>query len=185
MPEVKRVRPGTALKPSVFSTPTSSDAASGAISIDAADFTRGHGGGALEWRTIPNLGRGPGAVTALPQGRPPTSQKDGVHLEYALEMPQARDATVQLHLLPTLNTSGDVDVRLGVSIDEGARQTLALRLIPSPDAPKVQEQRDWEKAVIDNDFVLEAKFPGLAAGAHRLKVWRLDDNMLLARIVVR
>ena len=124
-------------------------------------------------------------MTAFPQGRASTSQADGVYLEYSLELPQAGDTTVQLHMLPTLNTSGGVDVRSGVSIDDGAVQVVALRLVPSPDPPKIQEQRDWEQAVIENNFVLEAKFPGLQAGKHVIKVWRIDDNALLGRIVVR
>jgi len=182
MPEVKRVTASAAPAALTFAAPT--PARSG-ISIEAADFERENGGGAFQWRLIPNLGRGPGAVTALPQGRPSTTQMDGVYLEYPVNLPKAGDTTVQLHLLPTLNTSGGVDVRVGVSIDDGAMQTVALRLIPSPDPPKMQEQRDWETAVIDNNFVLEAKFPGLAAGKHTIKVWRIDDNALLGRIVVR
>jgi hypothetical protein len=183
MPEVKRVEKSAAPSAIAFAMPVSSEMKNGVISIEAADFVRGNGT-AFNWRVIPNLGRGPGAVTAFPQGRPATTQNDSVYLEYALNLPKAGDTTVQLHLLPTLNTSGGVDVRIGVSLDEGAMQTVALRLIPSPDPPKVQEQRDWEQAVIDNNFVLAAKFPGLAAGKHVVKVWRLDDNALLSRITV-
>jgi hypothetical protein len=180
---VKRVEKSAAPATIAFAMPVSSEMKNGVISIEAADFVRGNGT-AFNWRVIPNLGRGPGAVTAFPQGRPATTQNDSVYLEYALNLPKAGDTTVQLHLLPTLNTSGGVDVRIGVSLDEGAMQTVALRLIPSPDPPKVQEQRDWEQAVIDNNFVLAAKFPGLAAGKHVVKVWRLDDNALLSRITV-
>jgi hypothetical protein len=182
MPEVKRVAASAAATPIAFVTPTA--AKSGTITIEAADFVRGHGGSGMGWHVIPNLGRGPGAVTAFPQGRATTSREDGVHLEYALNLAKPGDTTVQLQLLPTLNTSGGRDVRIGVSLDDGATQVLALRLIPSPDPPKIQEQRDWEQAVIENNFVLEAKFPGLAAGKHVIKVWRIDDNALLSRIVV-
>ena len=38
--------------------------------------------------------------------------------------------------------------------------------------------------MIDNDFVLEAKFPELSAGKHVIKVWRIDDNVLLTRLAV-
>ncbi len=155
------------------------------IAIEAARFTRTHAGKDLSWRVIPNLGRGAGAVTALPQGRAATTQADAVYLEYAVNLPRAGDATVQLHLLPTLNTDGGVDVRVGVSIDGGAMQTLSMRLTPSPDPGKTPEQRNWEQAVIDNNFVLEAKFPNVGGGEHTLKIWRLDDNVLLHRIVVR
>jgi hypothetical protein len=150
--------------------------------IEAAHFVRAYAGKGLAWWTIPNVGHGAGAVTALPQGRPATSQSDGVYLEYSVNVPRASDRVVELHLAPTLNTSGEVDVRVGVSLDSGPMQTLSMRLTPSPGPPTMQEQHDWEKAVINNDFVLETKFPGVTAGKHLIKVWRIDDNMVLTRL---
>ena len=184
MPELKRVSAGTA-PASAASVATGSESGKREITIDASRFTRAHAGKDLAWRVIPNLGRGAGAVTAFPQGRAATTQADAVYLEYAVNVPRAGDAAVQLHLLPTLNTDGGVDVRVGVSIDDGAMQTLSMRLTPSPDPGKTPEQRNWEQAVIDNNFVLETKFPALSAGRHLIKVWRLDDNVLLTRIVLR
>jgi hypothetical protein len=73
---------------------------------------------------------------------------------------------------------------VGVSVDDGPMQTLSMGLTPSPGAAKTEETRNWERAVIDNDFVLEAKFPGVTVGNHVIKVWRIDDNMVLTRLVV-
>jgi len=181
MPEVRRVTNAgvTRLAPG-----KTAPVPAGAIAIEAVRFAQAHGGAGLTWRAIPNLGSGAGAVVALPQGRAATTQADGVYLQYGVTIPHAGDATVALHLLPTLQTSGGVDIRVGVSIDDGAMQTLAMRLTPSPGPPTMQEQRDWEKAVTNNEFVLEAKFPGLAKGKHAIKVWRLDDNALLAKLIV-
>ncbi len=78
-----------------------------------------------------------------------------------------------------------MDIRVGVSIDDGAMQTLSMRLTPSPGPPTMQEQRNWEQAVINNEFVLEAKFPSLGAGNHVIKVWRIDDNALLTKLVLK
>ncbi len=153
--------------------------------IDAMDFVQASGWKDFTWRPFPHLGHGRGGVIALPQGKPATTQADGVHVDYALDYRWSRDATVQLHLSPTLNTSGGVDVRIGVSIDDQPMQTLSMRLTPSPDPGKTPEQRAWEQAVIDNNHVLEAKFTGLTRGSHVIKVWRLDDNALLTRIVVK
>ena len=183
MPEVKRVPMVSPAAKIVFVKPA--PVARDAISIDASRFTRVHASKDLAWRVIPNLGGGAGAVTAFPQGRAATKQADAVYLEYPVKLPRAGDAAVQLHLLPTLDTNGGVDVRVGVSIDDGPMQTLSLRLTPSPDPGKTPEQRNWEQAVIDNNFALEAKFPRISAGRHVIKVWRLDDNLLLHRIVVR
>jgi hypothetical protein len=154
------------------------------IAIEAVRFIKAQDGAGLTWHAIPNLGAGAGAVIALPQGRPETTPADAVYLQYRANLTRAGDATVALHLLPTLQTSGGVDIRIGVSVDDGDMQTLAMRLTPSPGPPTMQEQRDWEKAVINNEFVLEAKFPDLAKGRHAIKVWRLDDNAVLAKLIV-
>jgi hypothetical protein len=188
MPEVKRTlnsAPGSLLHTRIAFASAGEPSASGEMRIAATRFTRAQDGKGLEWRVIPNLGHAPGAVTALPQGRPPTAQADGVRLEYAVRLPRAGDATVQLHLVPTLQTNGGVDIRIGVSIDDGDVQTLSMRLTPSAGPPTMQEQRNWEKAVTDNEFALEARFPGVAKGAHVVKVWRIDDNALLGGLVVR
>ena len=184
MPELKRVSSNGPVN-FVMSEPLSAVRKDGAIVIEASRYARARNAKGLTWRTIANLGTDLGAVTAFPQGQPSTTKEDAVYLEYPVKIPRAGDATVQLHMLPTLNTSGGVDVRIGVSIDDGDMQTLSMRLTPSPDPGKTPEQRNWERAVIDNNFVLEAKFPGLAAGKHTIKVWRLDDNVLLTNSPVR
>jgi hypothetical protein len=178
--------PDSLLRNSIaFAAPGSLSGRATEIRIDAARFGQAHDGMALNWRTIPNLGRGgTGAVTALPQGRPATSQADGVYLEYPVKIVSPGDTRVALHLAPTLDTNGGVDVRIGVSVDAGAMQTLSMRLTPSPEPARTTETRNWEKAVSDNDFVLEADFPGLSAGKHTIKVWRVDDNALLTQLVV-
>ncbi len=102
-----------------------------------------------------------------------------------MKLPYLDDTKVQLQMAPTLNTSGGVDVRIGVSLDDGPMQTLSMRLTPAPGPVTTQEQRDWTQAVIDNQFVLEAAFPEVSAGKHVIKVWRLDDNAVLTRLVVR
>jgi len=49
--------------------------------------------------------------------------------------------------------------------------------------PVYQEQRDWEEAVKDNARMLEAVFAGVGAGKHTIKIWRLDDNVVVQKIV--
>jgi hypothetical protein len=153
--------------------------------IEAASFSKANDAMGLTWHAIPHLGHGTGAVLTLTQGRPATTQADAVYVEYPLTVERTRDVSVRVHLLPTLNTSGGVELRIGISIDEGSMQTLSMRLTPSPDPGKSPEQRNWEKAVIENQFALEAMFPDLAAGPHVIRIWRLDDNVLLDRLVVR
>lgn len=86
--------------------------------------------------------------------------------------------------MPTLGTGADGKLRVGVSIDDGPVEVLTDLLTPAPNAADSQPKRDWNKAVEDNARTLTAHFPGVAAGRHVLKVWRIDDNVVLQRIVV-
>ncbi|MDQ0251407.1 hypothetical protein J2W22_003471 [Sphingomonas kyeonggiensis] len=152
--------------------------------IEAPDFVRAVGGKGLSWKVIPHLGRTQGAVLALPQGRSATTPADGVRLEYAVPVAKAGELNVQLILVPTLGTGLDGKLRVAVSIDEGPVQVLTDLLTPAPNAADSQPKRDWNKAVEDNARTLVARFPGVSAGRHVLKVWRIDDNVVLQRIVV-
>jgi glycosyl hydrolase family 115 len=142
------------------------------------------GGSGLAWRTIPHLGRASGAVTAFPQGRGPTTQHDGVRLEYDVHVSTARDLTVHLHLVPTLDVSGERALRIGVSVDEEAMRILTDRLVPAAGEPLTQEMRDWNQTVADNARMVQATFPRIAAGKHVIKIWRLDDNVVLQKVIV-
>jgi hypothetical protein len=63
-------------------------------------------------------------------------------------------------------------------------QTLTDRLTPAPTTTTTQEQRDWNQAVQDNARVLQATFPKIAPGRHVIKVWRLDGNSVLQKLVL-
>lgn len=179
MPEVKRV---TGKSRSVADLHQGK--AGVATTIEAGDCARAVGGKGLRWQVIPHLGRTREAVLALPQGQPATSVTDGIRLEYPVPVAKAGDLDVQLILVPTLGTGADGKLRVGVSIDDGPVQLLTDLLTPAPNAADSQPKRDWNKAVEDNARTLTARFPGVAAGRHVLKVWRIDDNVVLQRIVV-
>ncbi|HEY8876381.1 MAG TPA: glycosyl hydrolase 115 family protein, partial [Roseateles sp.] len=159
-------------------------AASKAITLEAPRFSRAINAQGLTWTAIPNLGHGLGAVTALPQGRAPTTLADGVRLEYDVDMPQAGDMQLSLHMVPTLDTRNAGGIRLAVGIDDQPAQELKLNLVPTPGPELSRAEKDWARAVKDNDFVLSASFKGLQAGRHVIKVWRLDDNAVLQKLVL-
>jgi len=177
MPEVTRV---TGAPRAIAPQPV---AASDAIVLEANDYLRAVDGKGLRWRAIPHLGRTRAAVLALPQGQPATIPEDGVWLEYAVPVARAGELAVQLILLPTLGTGADGKLRIGVSLDDGPVQLLTDLLTPAPNAADSQPKRDWNRAVEDNARTLTARFPGVSAGKHVVKVWRIDDNVVLQRIV--
>jgi hypothetical protein len=186
MPDVTRVATLETSKPVRFATirATTTPGQGEVIAIEAPHFTRAVNGAGLTWRVIPHLGRTLGAVTAFPQGLAPTSEQDDVHLEYDVTLSKPGDLTVTLLMVPTLDTTGKGTLRTGISIDGGSIQTLTDRLMPAPTATTTQEQRDWTRAVKDNARVLEGHFPDIGTGRHVIKVWRLDGNCVIQKLLL-
>jgi Glycosyl hydrolase family 115/Gylcosyl hydrolase family 115 C-terminal domain len=187
MPEVKRLAIKGAPIPVVFTSVSAGIPAKDdhdVIALEAPHYTRAVGGEGLTWNAIPHLGRTLGAVTTLPQGHAPTTSHDGVHLDYDITLKHSGDLAVQLIMVPTLDFTGQGSLSIGVSVDGLPVQILTDCLVPAPNDATSQAQRDWNKAVEDNGRTLVANFPGIAAGKHVVKVWRLDDNAVLQKLVV-
>jgi hypothetical protein len=181
MPQIQRLPTQATPRPIAFSTPTIERG--GAIVIEAPHYSRAVAGKGLTWQIIPHLGRTLGAISAFPQGRAPTTQQDGVRVEYDLVLSAAGDLTVHMYMVPTLDVSGRGAMRIGISLDEGPMHTLTDRLVPATGEVMSQERRDWSKAVEDNARVLQTTFTRVAAGKHVIKIWRLDDNVVMQKLV--
>jgi len=191
-------QPATNVMPNVQRVPGNTDAAdvqrqleqgpgmavSKVVTLEAPRFSRSSDGRGLSWTAIPNLGQGQGAVTALPQGRAPTTLADGVTLEYDVDLPFGGDMVLDLHMVPTLDTRNAGGIRLAVGMDDRLPQELRLSLIPTPGAEQTREEKDWAQAVKDNDFVLKARLKDVKPGRHLIRVWRLDDNAVLQKLVL-
>jgi hypothetical protein len=149
--------------------------------LDASRFSRAQNGKGFTWRVIPGLQ----AVTAFPQGQPATTPADNVRLEYDVSLDRGGDMTLLLYLVPTLDTKGHDGIRIGVSIDDSPVQTLISQLEPTADDSKSQAQKDWVRAVTDNVHVLRTRLPGVKPGKHTLRIWRLDDNAVLQKLVLQ
>ncbi len=173
MPAVQRIPGGT--PPVRF---RAADGPNGGTyaAIEATDFKRASSAKGLTWQAIPRLGRTVGAVGAFPQGSPSTTSADGIRLEYDATLAHGGEAVLRLYMVPALDTRGKDGLRIGVSIDDGPVQMLTMNL-------KVDGQ-DWSRAVRDNAFPLEARVGQLSAGSHTIKLWRIDDNMLVQKLVL-
>jgi len=183
MPEVRRVPLRGRSVPAIAFDAPSRDGAAKTV-IEAVHYSRAVDGQGLRWQAIPHLGQGEGAMLALPQGRAATTPADGVRLEYDIVVERPGALAIDLVLVPTLDTTGGSTLRIGVSLDQGPVQVLSDSLVPAPNASLSQAQRDWSQAVIENQRVLHAVLPAVAAGRHTLKLWRLDDNVVLQQVRV-
>jgi hypothetical protein len=156
----------------------------GIVALEATAFSRARNAAGLRWTPIANLGRTEGAVLALPQGRPATSPSDGVCLEYDVTVEKAGAAILALHLAPTLDASGGRGVRVGVSIDNGPVQMLRAELEATGGAQNTPPTKRWAEAVRDNVVRLTADLGNVSEGRHVVKIWRIDDNMALQKVVL-
>jgi hypothetical protein len=186
MPSITRVGGDTPTerrnpRPTFVAGPAAPD---GILAIEAPAFSRARNARGLNWTRIPHLGRTDGAVVALPQGRPATTSEDGVRLEYDVVVTRAGPGQLTLYLAPTLDTIGKDGVRFGVSIDGGAVQTLQARLEATGGAQDTPEKQNWARAVRDNVVQLSAALGHVAAGSHTIKIWRIDDNVVLQKLVL-
>ncbi|MBN8820089.1 MAG: glycosyl hydrolase 115 family protein [Sphingomonas sp.] len=155
----------------------------GVLAIEALDFTSASSGKGLRWTAVPHLGRTKGAVLALPQGQPPTAQSDGVSLTYDVVVKRAGPADVTLYLAPTLDTQGGNGGRIGVSLDDGPMHVLQAHLEATGGAQDNPAKMLWAQSVCDNVMRLTASVGQVSVGRHRIRIWRLDDNMVLQKLV--
>ncbi|UDF03037.1 glycosyl hydrolase 115 family protein [Asticcacaulis sp. AND118] len=152
--------------------------------IEAVDYTRAMKGNGVEWRAINDLGHAKGAMISYPQGVASSTTEDNVRLDYDLDTAQGGAIRVRLVLSPTLDTSSKGGVRVGVSLDDGAPQILSSILQPTGGGANTPQEQAWYKAVIGNAEWLDATFEGVASGKHTLKIWRIDDNVVLQKLVI-
>jgi len=101
-----------------------------------------------------------------------------------VQVTEAGPASLTLILAPTLDTSGSGGVRIGVSLDDGPVQTLVAALEATGGAQDTPGKQRWAKAVCDNEVRLSADMGQLAPGKHVIKVWRLDDNAVLQKLIL-
>jgi hypothetical protein len=183
MPSISRVNDGISSGKPVFVTRPAS-AHPGIIAMEAGSFTRARNAKGLRWTTVPRLGRTAGAVVALPQGQPATSPRDGVALDYDVDVTHGGPGMLTLYLAPTLDTIGEAGVAIGVSLDDGPVTTLRAALEATGGAQDTPGKQRWASAVCDNVVRLAADLGTVSPGKHRISIWRLDDNVVLQKLVL-
>ena len=146
-------------------------------SADRAD-AKSDGAG-ISWGPIPHLGTYGFAMASMPQGRPATTPADDVSLDYTVNAREFGDYRLTVQLVPTLDTYGDTGLRFGVQLDDGPVHTMTARLDPTNGATDTPAQAAWVEAVIENGVDLSHVFEDVAAGQHRVTIYRIDDNVVL------
>ena len=153
----------------------------GVVAIEAEHAARRVDADGVHWTTIPGLGRTRSALVALPaDAAQSVPGGTGARLEYPLWLQADGDVDVRVSVSPSLDFRGGDGLRFALSLDDQAPQVLTLALDPTPGHADFQA---WSKAVVDSVHVAVSR-QRATAGAHTLKLWRIDPGVAFQRIEV-
>jgi hypothetical protein len=80
--------------------------------------------------------------------------------------------------VPTLDTIGKGGQRFAIQLDDGPVETLAIELEPTGGAADTPAKQAWYEAVSKNEVELSRTLGRLIRGEHRLRFYRIDDNVI-------
>jgi hypothetical protein len=156
--------------------------AGGAVSIEAAHYSRLVSSGGVSFQLLPDIGRTGAAMTPSPVTAPAqTPGGDSPHLEYDMYLLGAGDVSVSVYLSPRNSVLHNGGLRYGISIDAAPIQTVNVNL---GDDLTGGGNRTWERHTSDNcNLTKTTHFVG-AAGTHVLKFWMVDPTVIVQKLVV-
>ena len=155
----------------------------GYVSIEAEHFTNKIDAGDNKWIKVEDYGHTLSAMRATAPANIPsaTPGKDAPCLEYKMYLFTTGKLDITSIWAPTLNFMAGRPVRFAVSVDNGAPETVTL--VPA-DYNAMHANMDWEKAVADNARFSVSSVNIDKPGYHTLKIWMIDPNVLLQKILI-
>ena len=180
----------------------------GEFSIPANKFNANVAGKKSKWLLLPDLGRDEACMGIFPVTAPSETPKTAPRLEYKMYLNQQDKTTFCIGILPTQDVNPERGLRIAVSIDNGEPQILDARkglvdtfteytptnlanskvLKPLPPLNKeialVGTGKLRRNEIFDNIRWLDVQLDVAAPGFHTLKVFMIDPELVLERIVV-
>lgn len=178
------------------------------FSIPAYFYNANIPGKQAKWTFLPDLGRGKGNMGILPVTAESTlSHKKAARLEYRIYLPSAGKTTVALGILPTQDVNPARGLRIAAGMDNktpvvlDARKGLVdtfgeytpqnlklskvLKPLPAPNALALSGNgKPMRNEVFDNMRWLDVELDVDKPGFHTLKVYMVDPEIVLEKIVV-
>ncbi|MFP9100635.1 glycosyl hydrolase 115 family protein [Flavobacterium sp. RHBU_24] len=181
---------------------------SGEFSIPADKFSASVPDKDAKWIVLPDLGRAEACMGIYPVTASSVSPNKAPRLEYNIFLPEAGPTKVCLGILPTQDINPARGLRIAVAIDGSEPIVLDARkgyhdefkeytpanlarsktLIPlpdrGPDYALVSRSKPRRSEVFDNQRWLDINLDVQSAGMHTLKIYMVDPEVVLERIVV-
>ena len=149
----------------------------GVVSIDAQDATAHRDAKGISWSVIPGFGETRSGMGAFPVALASTpAGTDQACLEYKFSLfdPGKRELTA--FLAPTLPFVPGRGLRYSVRVDQQAPVAV--------DAWATKDDTAWRKAVSDGVHKVSTDLGKLRSGVHRLEFCRVDDGVVLERLLI-
>lgn len=181
---------------------------SGEFSIPAENYNANIAGKDAKWIALPDLGRDEACMGIYPVTAPSATPDKAPRLEYNVFLPQAGSTKVCLGILPTQDVNPARGLRIAVSVDDSepiivdARKgyvdtfneytpanlanSMVLKPLPplGQDYALVSRRQPRRNEIFDNlrwlDVTANVKNPGM----HTLKIYMVDPELVLERIIV-
>jgi hypothetical protein len=155
----------------------------GFVSMEAVNFSGRYDAAGATWLTLEDYGHTAGGMRATAPVDAPAAEpgRNAPRLDYVMYLFTPGEITARLTLAPSLNVLPDRPIRIAVAIDDDAPRILTI--VPAGYRAE-NRNRDWETAVSNNARVVESKHRVGAPGEHTLRVWMIDPNVILQKILV-
>lgn len=155
----------------------------GFVSIEAEHFTKKTGKGEIKWIRIEDYGHTLSAMRAsAPVDAPKTVPgKNSPCLEYQMYFFSTGIFEITSIFSPTLNFMPGRGLHYAISFDNETPQLVTL----VPDDYNAQNgNADWEKSVSNNARLSKSTHSISSPGYHILKIWMVDQGVVLQKIIV-
>lgn len=155
----------------------------GAVSIEAANYSRKTASNTASALTIANLGRTGSAVTLAPaDSERLVAGQNAPVLEYDFTLFNAGEFFVEAYVSPTQNYQKNDGLIFAVAVDNAPAQIINMH---KDDVGVDWQYADWwQQSVGDHIRQYTQSLGVMSAGKHTLKVWLLDPGVVLQKFVI-
>ncbi|HVY75882.1 MAG TPA: glycosyl hydrolase 115 family protein [Puia sp.] len=151
----------------------------GYVSMNAANYSGKTNSGAIQWQTIPNIGKDGDGITCFPvTAETQILTATTPHLRYDFYSYDTGAVKIDAWFSPTLNFNDRPEgLQYAISIDDEQPQIISIN---SDD----HNPRSWSHWVADNIIIKTSTHAVSKKGKHTLKFWMISPAVVLQKLVV-
>lgn len=157
----------------------------GYIAINANDFSKKFEPKSFQWHLVDNLGKSGAAVitSSVNKGRVELTKKSP-RLTYNVNFQQKGKVKVHMYFSPTINYANRKGMYFGLSFDKQSPSLVNYDSDPNIFNYNGKVPKNWHNNVGDNIKVITTEFTIDKAGNHTLNYYRVDEGLVLQRIII-